>query len=140
PASRPRWRGSASSAGSATTSPRRSTADTSRASSCRAPWRGRRRGPSERSGLQQEKEVTMEGVPETPGGKFFQEHMKYIYANDIDGMIDDQYTQDAVLISPFDVVAGKSPPHIVRGNKELKDFFHTYIAWQGSIDVESLYD
>lgn len=76
----------------------------------------------------------------TPGRKFFDEHMAYIYANDIDGMIDNQYHEDAVLISPFDVIPGSSPPHIVRGRAALKEFFHTYIAWQGSIDVESLYD
>lgn len=76
----------------------------------------------------------------SPGKKFFDEHMAFIYANDIDGMIDKQYTQDAILISPFDVIPGKQPPHVVKGNKELKDFFHTYIAWQGSINVESLYD
>jgi hypothetical protein len=73
----------------------------------------------------------------TPGRKFFDEHMAYIYANDIDGMIDNQYTQDAVLISPFDVLP-TPPPHTIRGNKALKDFFRTYIGWQGSIDVESL--
>ena len=74
----------------------------------------------------------------TPGRKFFDEHMKYIYANDIDGMIDDQYTQDAVLFSPFDVVPGQKPPHVVKGNAALKEFFHRYIAWQGSINVEEL--
>jgi hypothetical protein len=74
----------------------------------------------------------------TPGRKFFDEHMKYIYANDIDGMIDDQYTQDAVLFSPFDVVPGTKPPHVIKGNTALKEFFHTYIAWQGSINVEEL--
>ena len=44
-----------------------------------------------------------------------------------------------MLISPFDVLK-TPPPHIVRGNKALKEFFHTYIAWQGEINVESLYD
>jgi len=75
----------------------------------------------------------------TPGRKFFDEHMAYIYANDIDGMIDKQYTEDAILISPFNVL-DVPPPHIVRGNKALKDFFHKYVTWQGSINVESLYD
>jgi len=65
--------------------------------------------------------------------------MAYIYANKIDQMIDDQYAQDAVLISPFDVLK-TPPPHIVRGNKALKEFFHTYIDWQGAIQVEQLYD
>ena len=75
----------------------------------------------------------------TPGRKFFDEHMAYIYANEIDQMIDDQYAQDAVLISPFDVLS-TPPPHIIRGNKALKEFFRTYIDWQGSINVEQLYD
>lgn len=74
----------------------------------------------------------------TPGKKFFDEHMKFIYANDIDGMIDAQYTQDAVLFSPFDVVPDRKPPHVIKGNTALKEFFHRYIAWQGSIDVEEL--
>jgi hypothetical protein len=65
--------------------------------------------------------------------------MSYIYAGDIDGMIDKQYTHDAVLISPFDVL-DTPPPHIIQGNQALKDFFRTYTAWQGSINVEDLYD
>ena len=47
-------------------------------------------------------------MAETPGRKFFDQHMGYIYANKIDQMIDDQYTQDAILISPF-AVAMASP-------------------------------
>jgi ketosteroid isomerase-like protein len=73
----------------------------------------------------------------TPGRKFFDEHMKYIYANDIDGMIDDQYTEDAVLFSPFDVL-DTPPPHVVRGRAALKAFFQKYLAYQGSINVEEL--
>ena len=75
----------------------------------------------------------------TPGRKFFDEHMGYIMSNNIDGLIDDQYTRDAVLISPFDVLP-TPPPHIIRGNSALKEFFRTYVAWQGSINVEQLYD
>lgn len=75
----------------------------------------------------------------TLGRKFFDEHMNYISHNDIDGLIDNQYTQDAVLISPFDVLS-TPPPHIIQGNKALKEFFRTYTAWQGSINVEKLYD
>jgi hypothetical protein len=77
-------------------------------------------------------------VATTPGRQFFDEHMKYIYANDIDGMIDNQYTEDAVLFSPFDVLPNKPPPHIIRGRQALKEFFHTYVAWQGSINVVEL--
>lgn len=75
----------------------------------------------------------------SPGHKFFDEHMAYIYANKIDEMVDNQYTEDAVLISPFNVLK-TPPPHIVVGRKSLKEFFHTYIDWQGSINVEKLYD
>jgi hypothetical protein len=58
----------------------------------------------------------------TPGRKYFDEHMAYIAKNDVDGLIDDQYAEDAVLISPFDIL-DTPPPHIVRGNQALKDFF-----------------
>jgi hypothetical protein len=75
----------------------------------------------------------------TPGRRFFDEHLAYIYGNKLDQMIDDQYTADATLISPFDVLESP-PPHIVRGNQALKDFFRTYVAWQGEIKVEQLYD
>lgn len=73
------------------------------------------------------------------GKDFFDKHMEYIYAGDIDGMIDAQYAEDAILLSPFDCVTDAKPPHIVRGRKALKDFFKKYMAWQGGIKVESLY-
>ncbi len=79
----------------------------------------------------------MATTPTTPGRKFFDEHMAYIYANKINEMIDDQYAQDAVLISPFNVLE-TPPPHIVRGNAALKAFFRTYIDYQGAIEVEEL--
>lgn len=72
----------------------------------------------------------------SPGRVFFDEHMRYIYANDTDGMIDDQYHEDAVLISPFAVDG--SAPHVVRGRSSLKQFFREYMAWQGPIEVESI--
>jgi hypothetical protein len=75
----------------------------------------------------------------TPGRQFFDEHMTYLYEGNIDGMIDDQYTENAVLISPFDIL-DTPPPHIVRGRDALKEFFKKYTAWQGPINVESLYD
>jgi hypothetical protein len=69
----------------------------------------------------------------SPGRKFFDVHLDYIYANKIDQMIDDQYTEDAVLISPFEVPGYGPGPHIVKGNQALKRFFHAYIAWQGEL-------
>ena len=44
-----------------------------------------------------------------------------------------------MLISPFDALP-TPPPHIVRGNQALKEFFHIYMNYQGSIQVEKLYD
>ena len=73
----------------------------------------------------------------TPGRAFFDEHMAFIYRKDIDGLIDKQYTADAVLISPFNVLESP-PPHTIRGNRALKDFFRIYTAWQGEIEVESV--
>jgi hypothetical protein len=78
-------------------------------------------------------------VSTTPGRKFFDEHMAYIASKDVDGLVDDQYTDDAVLVSPFDIL-DVPPPHIVRGNQALKDFFKRYLDWQGEINLESLYN
>jgi hypothetical protein len=78
-------------------------------------------------------------VSTSPGRKFFDEHMAYIGGKDVDGLIDDQYTDDAILISPFDILE-TPPPHVVRGNKALKEFFVKYLDWQGEIRVESLFD
>jgi hypothetical protein len=75
----------------------------------------------------------------TPGKKFFDEHMAFIGAKDVVGMIDNEYTDDAVLISPFDIL-DTPPPHTVVGSQALKDFFEKYLAWQGEINVESLYN
>ena len=75
----------------------------------------------------------------TPGRKFFDEHMAYISAKDVGGMVDAQYTQNAVLISPFNIL-DTPPPHIVRGNQALKEFLGKYLDWQGEIKVESLYN
>ena len=81
----------------------------------------------------------MSVTEQTPGRKFFDEHMEYIGKMDVDGLIDDQYTEDALLISPFDIL-DTPPPHVVRGREALKDFFRKYLSWQGEIAVESLYD
>jgi predicted SnoaL-like aldol condensation-catalyzing enzyme len=78
-------------------------------------------------------------VSSTFGRTFFDQHMAYISAKDVDGMVDDQYTEEAVLISPFDIL-DTPPPHIVRGNQALKEFFRKYLDWQGGIKVESLYN
>ncbi len=80
--------------------------------------------------------VTIE--EDSPQRQFFDEHLEYIFAGDIEGMIRETYTEDAVLISPFDIYEETSPPHIVRGHDELIQFFNDYMAWQGAINVESI--
>jgi hypothetical protein len=75
----------------------------------------------------------------TFGRQFFDQHMAYISINDVDGMVDAQYAEDAVLISPFDIL-DTPPPHIVRGKLALKDFLGRYLDWQGGIKVESLFN
>ena len=81
-----------------------------------------------------------EHVATTPGRKFFDEHMALIGAGKLDEMIDTQYSADVLHISPWDIIPGTPPPHILRGREELKKFFHIYIKAQGSINIESLYD
>ena len=76
----------------------------------------------------------------TPGRKFFDEHMALIGAGKLDEMIDTQYSADVLHISPWDIIPGTRPPHILRGRDELKKFFHIYMKAQGSINIESLYD
>ncbi len=77
--------------------------------------------------------------PTSPGRTFLDEHMAYIAAKDVDGMIDNQYTEDAALISPFDILQ-TPPPHVLRGREAIKDFMRKYLDWQGEINVESFYD
>jgi hypothetical protein len=74
----------------------------------------------------------------TPGRKFFDQQLAYIGANDVEGLIDNQYAEDAVLISPFEM-PGRTAPNIVRGHAALKDFFRAYLDWHGAISVESMY-
>lgn len=73
----------------------------------------------------------------TPGRQFFDKQLEYLSANKIDELIDNQYASDAVLISAFNVLPSP-PPHVVRGNKALKEFFRAYVDWHGSINVEEL--
>lgn len=73
------------------------------------------------------------------GQVFFDEHLEYIFSGDLDGMIDAQYAEDAVLISPFDCLPDAKPPHVIQGRAALKEFFQKYAEWQGELDVESVY-
>jgi ketosteroid isomerase-like protein len=64
----------------------------------------------------------------TVGQQFYDEQLQYIYANDVDGLIDNHYTPDAVLIS-LDFV--------VHGRDALKAHFRDYLKRLGNLRVKS---
>lgn len=69
--------------------------------------------------------------------QFFDEHMDYVAKKDIDGMVNAQYHEDAVLITFFDYKETK-PPHYVRGHAELKSFFEEYQKILGDIKIKTM--
>jgi hypothetical protein len=73
----------------------------------------------------------------TPGRQFFDGHLARISAGKIDEMVDNDYTENAVLITFFDGL-DTPPPITVRGRAAIKDFFHRYMEVVGNIDVKSL--
>ena len=62
------------------------------------------------------------------GWAFYQQQLAYIRAKDVDGLIDNHYDDDAVLIS-FD--------HIVKGRADLARYFRAYVDALGDLAVES---
>lgn len=64
----------------------------------------------------------------TPGQQFYKEQIDYILAKDVDGLIDNHYNEDAVLIS-FDAT--------VKGRADLKTYFRGYLARLGHFVLES---
>ncbi|NET02623.1 MAG: hypothetical protein F6K61_19165 [Sphaerospermopsis sp. SIO1G1] len=75
----------------------------------------------------------------TPGRQFFDEHMKYIVAGDMVGMITDTYTEDAILYNAFPFL-DTPPPNVIQGREALIKVFEAYLAYQGEIQVDSLYN
>jgi len=82
----------------------------------------------------------MADAPSSPGQKIFQEHMGFLMSRNLQGLLENQYAPDAVLISPFDVVPGKSPPHIIKAGPEMIDFFTKWLDYHGQMNLDSLYD
>jgi hypothetical protein len=81
----------------------------------------------------------MNTITTTPGRQFFDEHMKYIVAKDMAGMIQDTYTEDAILYNAFPFL-DTPPPNVITGTKELIKVFESYLEYQGEIEVNSLYN
>lgn len=65
---------------------------------------------------------------ENKGNEFYQRQLEYLFAKDVDGLIDNNYNDDAVLIS-FDTV--------VKGSNALKEHFRNYLNMLGDLKVIS---
>ena len=63
---------------------------------------------------------------ESPKRGFYEAQIRYLKAGDVDGLIDNQYTDDATLVS-FDTQ--------VTGNAALKQYFRGYLQMLGTLDV-----
>jgi ketosteroid isomerase-like protein len=60
--------------------------------------------------------------------QLYEAQIRYLQAGDVDGLIDNQYTEDALLMS-FD--------HQIRGSSALKEYFKGYLQVLGTIEVLS---
>src|SRR5512144_3350602 len=75
----------------------------------------------------------------TRGQQFFDEHNSYLWAGDIEGLVKNGYTSDAILISSFDILE-VPPPHVVHAGPDLVKFFARWLDYHGAVTVDSLYD
>jgi hypothetical protein len=67
-------------------------------------------------------------MSETGKRQLYEAQLRYLQAGDVDGLIDNQYTDDALLVS-FD--------NQIRGNAALKEYFRGYLQVLGTIEVLS---
>lgn len=65
---------------------------------------------------------------DTPGWRFYQQHLDYIYSRDLDGLVQNDYNEDAVLMSTDSAV---------RGREAVKKVFEEYLARVGDLRVTS---
>jgi hypothetical protein len=73
------------------------------------------------------------------GQAFFERHMAYIKANDVEGMVRETYTEDAILFNAFPYL-DTPPPNIIQGHSALVNAYNQYVAYTGEISVLSLYN
>jgi len=74
----------------------------------------------------------------TPGHAYFDAHVGFLMGNEVEKLVKAQYTEDAILISPFDVLPGKTPPNIVRGRAAIQDFLSKWLAYHGPSEYQAL--
>ena len=60
--------------------------------------------------------------------EFYDAQIQYLVARDVEGLIDNQYTDDATLVS-FD--------NQIKGNAALKEYFKGYLEMLGNLEVVS---
>ena len=73
------------------------------------------------------------------GKAFFDRHMEYIAANDMEGMVRETYTPDAALYNAFPFLE-EPAPNIITGTDTLLEVFKKYLDYQGDIGVVKLYN
>ena len=59
-------------------------------------------------------------VADSPGKKFYESQVDYLMKKDVDGLVDNNYNDDAVLVSFESVVQGK---------QALKEYYREYLRW-----------
>jgi hypothetical protein len=77
-------------------------------------------------GAPPEKEACM--AEDSAKRRFYEAQIEYLVAGDVEGLIDNQYTQDATLVS-FD--------NQIHGNAALKEYFKGYLEMLGKLEVVS---
>src|SRR5947209_7685716 len=67
--------------------------------------------------------------PASAGRRFYDRQLGYLHAGDVDGLIANQYRDDASLISPDRVISGA---------EALRTYFRGYLEALGPFTVDSL--
>ncbi len=67
-------------------------------------------------------------IEKTQAREFYKEQLDYLFAKDVDGLIDNHYNEDALLVG-FDFV--------VKGRDALKAHFRNYLQTLGHLEVKS---
>jgi hypothetical protein len=65
---------------------------------------------------------------DTPGWKFYQKHLSFFYTKDVEGLLANDYTPDAQLIS-YDFA--------VRGHDAMRPIFTAYLEMLGDFTVKT---
>lgn len=67
-------------------------------------------------------------MDEASARKFYESQLNYFFVGDADGLVENQYNEDAVMVA-FD--------NVVRGREALRDYFRGYMAALGHLEIKS---